>query len=395
MKKLIILLSLIALLASGMAFAQVTFTGQIEYEAATSLESGVAWGTTGQNFPNITNERYFFPEPDARILVNVKADDYTTGTFRFRTIAFGNEAVRWDRAFFVTDFAKVYKLPIGWQGVFGYNEYSPAHIANLGWDTTKKVLGRFANGNDYYFDAKYWGTEQVITIEKMVRLAAFFSLGNDRLKDMYIDAVVNAPAGPGTFGVEAAYLLWGSSNKSLFGGSVVTTSDYLVDIGEGTMMFGLAYKGIKAGDIGIDFGGAYYLPLEKKITYSVYGANVKASLGSLASFLVGIQGIPEDNDDLGIKAQMLHNVRFAVGVTPVPVVSFDVGVLLYTGGEDKNFEGDDREVFNTLDVSACVKAGKASFRFGYLFVAEKDVSIDPYMTDAIKKSLYFIARLDF
>jgi|GEM_PF-5022781 len=418
MKKLIILLSLIALLASGMAFAQekkfepsVTFNGYIEYEAATSLKTGAAWTNavgTSNALTVLQNERYSYFEPDARIIVTIKPDEYNTGVFRIRTSGAygqsagsltGDEAIRYDRAFFVSDFGKAFKLPIGWQGRFGYNEYNPAYISNLGWDLTKKVIGRFALANDYYFDAKYWGTEQVITIENMVRIATFFSLQNSRLKDMYVDGVVTIPAGPGSLGIEAAYLVW--SNASLNGGLTIDNSNKLqkastptINLDEGTMLFGLAYKGVKAGDIGLDFGGAYYLPLEEKKAYAVYAANVKASFGSLASFLVGFQGVPE-NKDLNIKAQALHNVRIAAGFTPVPVVSFDVGVILYTGGEEVNFEGKDREMFNTLDVSACVKAGKASFRLGYLFVAEKDISIDPYMTDALKKSLYFLANMPF
>ncbi|MCX7787626.1 MAG: hypothetical protein N2442_08000, partial [Spirochaetes bacterium] len=60
MKKLIILLSLIALIASGMAFAQLTYQGKVYYGALTNFEDapGIGW--------------------DIRSIFSYKIDDFNT-----------------------------------------------------------------------------------------------------------------------------------------------------------------------------------------------------------------------------------------------------------------------------------------------------------------------------
>lgn len=359
MKKLIILVSLIALLAGGMAFGQESFSGQLEYEVATSMEGGA--------------NRYFLSDPDPRLNLSVNVDEFTTAWMRIR--AKGPGAFEADRAFFTTDFGKFFELPLGWKGTFGLNEYTPANIGNFGWDITNKVILKNGAKNDYFFDNKYWGTQQSFVFSDMVTVSGFFAEDKDRLQNMFIDAVVKLPA---NLSVEASYLLWEET-----------------ELDKGVMMFAAAY-GTKMDDIGLDFGASFYQPMDTKVENSVYGFNARATFGKAGYLLAGFQGFPK-NDDVGDKAQLLHNVRIAGSFNATPILTLDAGVILYTGGEDKNVTtpADDREMLNTLDVSALFKAGKASFRLGYLFVPKGDVSIDPFKTDASKKSLYFISRVDF
>jgi hypothetical protein len=97
-----------------------------------------------------------------------------------------------------------------------------------------------------------------------------------------------------------------------------------------------------------------------------------------------------------------------------------LGVILYTGDNDTVWDGDtrnaggtapvlaltnnalsgstgakDRKLLNTIDVSAALKIGKATYRLGYLYVPDYDLSIASFNTDAEKKSLYFKGTLAF
>lgn len=380
MKKLIILLSLIALLASGMAFAQVVLNGKIEVEAANDFDSDKG------ALPRGKIERW---DPDVRIEANIKADDFNTGYIRIRlndTNLTQGDKVRtlyFDRAVFTNNFLGAMGMkdsPVAWTSQLGLNDWAPANVALAGWDITNRLL---VLKNEYFFDEALWGTKQTFNFAKMVNLGVFFGLQDEnRLQDFYVDVSTSLPAGPGMLGLQVSYLQWENSNI----GSVNK-----VKLGEGSMQFALGYD-MKAGDIPVKVGGSYLLSLKEENSYSAYAFNAKATIAS-AYVLVGLQGLMK-NDKLAIEAQPLHNVRLAAGATLTPQIGADLGVILYTGGKDK-VGVDDREVFNTLDASLYVKAGKTTYRFGYLYVPDKDSSIDPYFTDSNKKSFYFVGTMAY
>jgi hypothetical protein len=368
MKKLIILVSLIALLASGMAFAQVTISGQIQYEVAESFDKD-------QDSGALTKQ-----DPDNTAILNIKADDFTSGWIRLRerkddttnTNKIG-KYVDYDRAYFTTNFLPAFGVkdaPVDLMGTFGLNEYTPAFVANVEWDIVKK----FTDGTSYgYKNVTKWGMMPKISIMKMVDVAAAFSLESETLTDFFTDLVVGAPVGPGTLKGEFAYGISGTKKFD-----------------EGWMQFALAYA-MKMGDIGLNFGAGYNMEL-KDTAISGYGVGVKAAYGTLAYGFLGLQGYMK-NSDANYDGELLHHVRIGVGARPVNAFGLDAGVILYTGGEDT--VGTDNETFNTLDVSGVVYVGKANFRLGYLYTPEGDASIDPWKTDATKKSLYFIATLAY
>jgi hypothetical protein len=191
------------------------------------------------------------------------------------------------------------------------------------------------------------------------------------------------PAGPGTLGVEVSYFQWENANIGYNG---------KLKVGEGSMQFAVGYD-MKAGDIPVKLGGSYVLPLKKEKSYSAYAFNARATIAT-AYVLAGLQGVMKNDDLSKVEAQPLHNVRLAAGMAFTPQLGADVGAILYTGGKDK-VGPDDREVFNTLDASVYVKAGKTTYRFGYLYVPENDTSIDPFMTDSKQNSFYFVGTMTY
>jgi len=398
MKKLIVLFSLIALLASGMVFAEVTLNGKIEVEVANDFDNEE--GSTEL-------EKW---DPDTRVEVNIKADENNSGYIRTRirkdqkvvtAVDYdGTETppvttkttnlwyVDYDRAFFTNNVLGslgVKGAPVKWISQFGLNDWAPAQVALAGYDTTNKVLARNNNKNTYFFDEAIWATKQSFTFADMVNVGVMLGLSDDRLQDFYVDASAKLPAGPGTLGLQLSYNLW--ENKTIW----FDLAEPRLEIGDGVMMIGAGYD-MKAGDIPLKVGGAYYLPMDDEISYQVYAFNAKATIGP-AYVVAGFQGVPE-NEDLGIEAQAIHNVRLAGGMTFTPIIGADLGVVLYTGGEDQ-VAGDDREMLNTLDASVWLKAGKVTYRVGYLNVPDDDYSIQPYKTDSIQRSFYMLATLAF
>jgi hypothetical protein len=391
MKKLIVLFSLIALLASGMAFAQVTFTGKIEVEAANDFDNEEG---------SASLEKW---DPDVRVELNIKADENSSGYIRTR-IRKDQKVVTqsgtpdkttnlwyvdYDRAFFTNNVLGslgVKDVPVKWISQFGMNDWAPAQVALAGYDTTNKVLFRDKNKNTYFFDEAIWATKQSFTFADMVNVGVMMGISNDRLQDFYVDGSAKLPVGPGTLGLQISYNLW--ENKTIW----FDLAEPRLEIGDGVMMIGAGYD-FKAGDIPLKVGGAYYLPMDDKISYQVYAFNAKATIGP-AYVVAGFQGVPE-NEDLFIEAQAIHNVRLAAGMKFTPIIGADVGVVLYTGGEEVNQVGDDRETLNTLDASVWLKAGKVTYRVGYLYVPDDDVSIQPYKTDSIQRSFYMLATLAF
>jgi len=375
MKKLIVLFSLIALLASGMVFAEVTLNGKIEVEVANDFDNKEG------------SEDLEKWDPDTRIEVGIKADENNSGYIRTR-FKTDTSKIEYDRAFFTNNVLGslgVKDAPVKWISQFGLNDWAPEQVALAGYDTTNKVLARNNNKNTYFFDEAIWATKQSFTFADMVNVGVMLGLSDDRLQDFYVDASAKLPAGPGTLGLQLSYNLW--ENKAIW----FDVAEPRLKIGEGVMMIGAGYD-MKAGDIPLKVGGAYYLPMDDEISYQVYAFNAKATIGP-AYVVAGFQGVPE-NEDLGIEAQAIHNVRLAGGMTFTPIIGADLGVVLYTGGEDQ-VDGDDREMLNTLDASVWLKAGKVTYRVGYLNVPEKDFSIQPYKTDSTQNSFYMLATLAF
>ncbi len=375
MKKLIVLFSLIALLASGMVFAEVTLNGKIEVEVANDFDNEEG---------SKDLEKW---DPDTRIEVGIKADENNSGYIRTR-FKTDTSKIEYDRAFFTNNVLGslgVKDAPVKWISQFGLNDWAPEQVALAGYDTTNKVLARVNNKNTYFFDEAIWATKQSFTFADMVNVGVMLGLSDDRLQDFYVDASAKLPAGPGTLGLQLSYNLW--ENKTIW----FDLAEPRLEIGDGVMMIGAGYD-MKAGDIPLKVGGAYYLPMDDEISYQVYAFNAKATIGP-AYVVAGFQGVPE-NEDLGIEAQAIHNVRLAGGMTFTPIIGADLGVVLYTGGEDQ-VAGDDREMLNTLDASVWLKAGKVTYRVGYLNVPDDDYSIQPYKTDSIQRSFYMLATLAF
>jgi hypothetical protein len=435
MKKLLIV-ALMALLAAG-AFAQeVKFGGQIEYETSSSLKSDDA-ATTG------VNENYGRYDGDITLIATITADEYNTGVIRIHK-NIGNTRLSWlDRAHVTTDVGKFFGLPVGWKSQVGLNDWGFAPSGNAKWDTLHRVIQRMGgtagtagttgDPADYFFDVRLWGIKESFVIDALT-INAFFSLngnasgadredafpagaspnaGYSKLRDLYIHAKYAQKTGSGDLGVDVAYMLWTGAGNNV--SRDWTGHDKPLGFGDGTMLLGIGYTGIGvAPDMTLDVGAAWYQALSKA-SFSGYGVNAQLNVAKLFYAVVGAQGYLNANKESewgtaadkssmrNFKGEVLHNIRIGAGVSPVPFFSLDAGVLLYMGDEqinDKDGVLSDREMFNTLDISAALKVGKMEYRLGYLLTPINDSSIDPFCggdnnLDTNRRALYFKARLGF
>jgi len=420
MKKLLILLSLI-MLASALVFAaEVTFTGKAEYEGGYSVAGDDEDATTTYK------EAYLKHDPDFRLETNIKVDDFNTVYTRFRLrdrSAQTDRYVQLDRALLTSDWGKSFGLnadQIKITSVYGLNEWDLANVGGvLGWDQ-----------GDFNKDFTVWGGKNTVSILKMVDLSFTYDLsgmslgdgtgGDVNLYNFQGDAVVTLPAGPGTLKAEVGYarqaneftpLSIGNDGRTIVTGATSTMTAALghVDDNNGFMLFEASYALPLTPEFTLAAGGGYDLELSKDFA-SEYDFAVKGSYavkgGPAAYAGAGIAGFQKTSGDwYEFKAEPLAWVKLVAGAS-YGIVGVDLGVVLYTGDNksemfytlpDDNAGSniDDYDVLNTLDISAYVKVGAASFRLGYIYVPEYTYSLDPYMTDANQAAMYFLVTCPF
>jgi hypothetical protein len=393
MKKILILVSLVALVASGL-FAQVTLKGQVE----TTVQQ-----TTDGKAPFIFN-------PDVRVEGDIKADDANTGYFRlrlnnnailseaFQTVGVGAgvdlngdgdatdtyKTVYFDRAYFTTDYLAAFKLGMAdlvkVTGQYGLNEWNTASVGNVtSYDTTKRFTHNVGT---------IWGTAQTVEILKMVKVSFVYDYGTDWGHNygtkFFVDSVVTVPGvGPGTVKGEVTYITSGQQLK------------------DGSMNFEAAYEmtGLAPG-LTLTPAAAYQLTLAEKTNDAVVGA---AKLGydtDLFGAYVdgGVYYQLDQNTDN--KTDDFAYIPVAFGASYSKMVGADLGVFLDISKEDtlKPANGGETGVLDSFDGSVWVAAGKAKFRVGYFFVPEKQKAVATREANDrfnVGSAMYFKATLSY
>jgi hypothetical protein len=371
MKKILILVSLVALVASGL-FAQVTFTGKIR--AASQL-------------PADADGKYLFKtDHAAELQANIKADDANSAVLKVVESTQTNDSpVKIDRAHFTTDYLKAFGLGMDSlvviTGNYGYNEFARASVGNVtSYDTTKKFVRKFTT----------WGMAQSVEVLKMVKLTGAFDVNAQALTNFFVDGVVTVPSvGPGTVKAELAYTAVG-----------IATEKY----GEGHFHAEAAYEmtGLATG-LTVAPGVGVAITLKDKIDDGLAGgvkvAYDTALFGVYANGGV-IMTIVDANE---LKADNITRVPLAFGASYSKIVGLDLGAYLDLSAEEAargaKLDGSGAQgTFDSLDISAWFAAGKGNFRVGYLYVPAQEVALDTLNAvnaDGPSRGLYFKATLEF
>jgi hypothetical protein len=375
MKKILILVSLVALVASGL-FAQVTFTGKVQAASQHPADADGAY--------------LFKTDHAAELQANIVADAANSAVIKFVELSqVGSDIpVKLDRAHFTTDYLKAFGLGMDTlvtiTGNYGYNEFALASVGNVtSYDTTKKFGRAFTT----------WGIAQTIEVVKMVKLTGAFDIHNASLDKFLVDLVVTVPnVGPGTLKGEVAY------NEQRTG----------TKYGEGNVNIEAAYEmtGLVTG-LTVAPGVGFMMTLKEKTDDQLVGAAKVAYDTALFGAYIngGVRMVVVDADEL--KTNNVVYVPVALGASYSKMVGLDLGAIMDLSADDakptKIASTDKQGAFDSLDVSAWVMAGKGKFRLGYLFVPDKEYAIDKINAvsagDAAKgefaRGIYFKATLEF
>lgn len=332
MKKLI-LFTLIALLASGMVFAQVTVSGQIEYGVLTDFDNapGQVW--------------------DNRLIVTGKVDEFNTATVRFRMRqgvdgTYANPGIQdsnaplIDRAFVETNVLGalgVKGVPVKWLSINGFNWVQTLEpTAGVSPYAVSRV-SRIATGG-----GKQAALYNKFTFADMLNMNVAIFPGDmaNGVGGYFFAADTTLPVGPGKLTAEVNY---GTTSGEAFDKANLTGgAKYMMPMGD----LSLGFVGNFNYDMDSDAAVAYAYGVAASVVHKM--ASVKGGL-------------------LGMEESEVNAAEFQLMLTPVPMFAIEVGGVL--GLDSDVWE----ETLNELDISAHIKAGKNTIRIGYLLVSEDNM----------------------
>lgn len=395
MKKLIILVSLIALLASGMAFAQLTYNGKVYYGAISNFSDapGIGW--------------------DLRSIFTYKIDDFNTAQTRIRMRNFGtstklydgtqatSNANKWsdfwllssdapfiDRAFVTTDIT----------GALGMKDGPVTAIMNTGFywvylDDLSDGVSPFEATDITQMDLGTGGKQAVFDLNlnfvKMVDLRVSVAPNDNKTATSggwKVVAGANIPVGPGKLYPQFTYGVPQVGNFPNTGlGPNVTAS-------EGTIIFAAKYTQAM-GDIGLTLVPAFRYNLDSKVNggniaapqakyknadndviqyyYALSGAVQYAKLAKFQFGFLGYDGSPANR----LEANLL--------LTPVPQFGVEVGTIINLDQDEYKVttaNGTAKSALQVIDMGAFIMAGKTRFKVGYISLGKKGFS-DPLNQD--------------
>jgi|GEM_PF-1964546 len=382
MKKLIILVSLIALLASGMAFAQLTYNGRVYYGAISNFEDapGIGW--------------------DLRSIFTFKVDDFNTAVTRIRMRNFGTSTAlyggtagvqnEWadfwllssdspfvDRAFLTTNIT----------GALGMKDGPVTAVMNTGYywvflDDLSDGVSPFDVADVTQMDLGTGGKQAVFDLNlnfvKMVDLRVSVAPNDNKTVKSggwKVVAGANIPVGPGKLYPQFTY------GVPQGNGPNVTAS-------EGTIIFAAKYTQAM-GDIGLTLVPAFRYNLDDKVNggnlaapqakyknadneviqyyYALAGA---VQYAKLANFKFGF---------LGYDGSAANRLEANLLLTPVPQFGVEVGTIINLD-QDEYKVGTAKSALQVIDIGAFVMAGRTRFKFGYIALGKEGFA-DPLNTD--------------
>jgi hypothetical protein len=322
MKKLWILLVVLAVLGAAPLFADVTFSGEF-----------MGFGST--DFDTMSGA---FPKVELNGVAEI--DDFNTLKFELDSEGAGFNAVALDDIRLITDFGAALGLPVGLKLTVGYFDtyftdwyyyessgwafyYDwPNGLINQGPDANGAMQLDIAAGPvniHWYNDGA--GTDFMVGADvAFAGLTAWLAYGSQ------FGAI-----GDGTFSIEAAYNLMD-----------------MLDIGA-FFRYGLGGNFYGLGDTAA--GGEFSL-----------GANLGADFGMFHA-AAGLEGD-------SITDGFLDNIVVEATVAPVEGAKIALVAYMDLGGE----------AFNALDISAAYKVGAANFILGYMYVPDTFVAAPVYFS---------------
>ncbi len=349
MKKLIILVSLIALLAGGMAFGQVTVSGQIEYGVLSDFSNA-----PGQHWDNI-------------LAFNAKIDEFNTGLIRIRARqslsanggipiqtanyagVMASDAPLIDRFLVTTNVLPaigVKDAPFKWTSVNGVNWFQTL-------ETTKGVspyavsrVSRIAAGNSLLGTHNRFAFGDALTLGFAILPSDWSgdAISPNNKGGFFFEANSTQKVGDGTLDIEVNY--------GTFGRDV----DKRVALGTAELTGGVRYL-TKMNDINLGLAANFLKEMDsdEAVGYK-YGAAV--------SF-----GLPAFTVKAGLMGQEESELRLAEAQLLLPlnkVFTVEVGATM---GLDSDVYDD---FLNEIDANLQIKAGKNLIRVGYLMVSDKN-----------------------
>ena len=326
------------LLVSGVAMAQVTVSGTVDY---TTLTSGDADDAVSEF------------EVDLKFTAAV--DDFNTAVVKLEqnngTLP-GEPMLDIDEAYFDTDWAGALGLgdvaPVGLDSRAGYWELD---IQNYGTVTGLEVEDIDTAGN------QAWAGQLVVSALDLVNLQVSVAPGPPEGNNQILIGLY----GGGEFD-------FGTVNAEIF----VSDNSETLSLGEGAIIFGTSYSGEVVPDLlDLAVGGEFMYHLDKDV--------LPAPLNLLDwAYGLGVSGTALDAITLGLGLFGTSEAAAAgmgvdLGLSYMDLLAFDLGVVLAI---DDTFGLGlaDQETLNYLEASVAIMPGAATFRIGYMFDGADDAT---------------------
>lgn len=371
MKKLIILVSILVLIASGMAFGQLTYQGKVYYGALTNFEDapGMGW--------------------DIRNIFTAKIDDFNTAQMRIRMRNFADTSVwntkypSWTTAYLLSSDAPFIDrawLSTDITGALGMKDgaFSAQLYSGFWWDYTDDLsdgVSPFEVADLTQMDLGTGGKQGVFNlntnIAKMldVRASVAPNDGNQNAGGWKVVAGANIPAGPGklypqfTFGAP-------SGRKS----------------GEGTIIMAAKYTQAM-GDIGLTLLPQFRYNLDADANGGNLAFNKTVNVdGDLIQYYVALAGVIQYQKlatikfgYLGYDGSMANRFEANVLLTPAPQFGVEVGTIVNLD-QDEYEVAEGKSALQVIDLGAFIMAGKTRIKFGYIALGKEGMA-DPLNQD--------------
>ena len=360
MKRILLLAVGLVLAAAGTSFAQLSFSGQLQYGAISNFDDapGYAW--------------------DNQFIFNAKIDDFNSYTMRIR-LRNGNTAnafnstptntpswnTMWllssdapviDRAYITSDIT-------GALGVKG--PVKDTLTAGFAWVTTADLTDGISPFEVTDLDSDnfigFGGGKQavfsdVVTISDVFNLRCAIAPNNFKQGrgGWFVAGDATVDAGPGKLTPEVVY----SVNNDAFSKDV--------GAGKGNFVFAAKYTMDAAKDISLALVPQYVLSLDSDAAIGYYYAvAAKVTYGELVAVSGGF---------LGYDGSSSNRLEARVVLTPTKLVGLDVGAVFNLDKDVYATASGDSNTLNDLDISAFVNLGKTKVRVGYLFLGEEGFS---------------------
>ena len=327
------------LLVSGVAMAQVTVSGTVDWSSLYYSDDGTSDATARGR---------------AETKFTAPVDDYNTAVVKIRYI--DNTLDNLQEAYFDTDWAGAFGLdqaaPVGLDSRMGYHEYDNPEYG--------KVTGQEIENVDA-MGKREWNYQIVLSALDLVNLQVNVSPGSAPLSSGGRDLAVGAYGG-GDFD-------FGTLNAELF-----FYAQDGAEAGDGNILFGVGYSNAIVPDlvalsVGTTFD--YYLAdVADGAPEWALGAGVSATFIDMITLGLGLAGNSEvPAGALGID----------LGAAYMDLIGFDLGVVLAL---DEDYTGiTDQQTLDYLEASVVLMVGAGNFRVGYAYDGQDDATAGNIDTD--------------